>query len=50
MITTDAIKLGYNDHGFTEFEAVIDEKDWYFWSHLASILLNLHGYNDVMLL
>jgi len=41
------VKLGYNDHGYSEFTAITKDKSWNFWSQMATLVhKNPHGYNE----
>ena len=45
---TCTVKLGYNDHGYNKFMAIMNKICRIIWSQMVTLLyINLHGYNDV---
>ncbi len=47
---TATVKLGYNDHGYNEFMAIMNKNYRHFRSHLATFHYNLHGYSEQILM
>ena len=45
VFLSKTVKLGYNDHGYNEFMAIMDKYCRIIWSQMLLYHISLHGYN-----